>query len=62
MGLALDEPRTNDEKVEAEGLSFLLSSDVADMIRSYGSLSIDYRDRPFFLKGFHLSLAGAHSC
>lgn len=34
MSLALDEPRTNDEKVEAEGLSFLLSSDVADMIRS----------------------------
>jgi hypothetical protein len=62
MGLALDEPRTNDEKVETDGLSFLLSTDVADMIRSYGSLSIDYRDRPFFLKGFQLSFAGLRSC
>jgi Fe-S cluster assembly iron-binding protein IscA len=62
MGLALDEPKTNDEKMEAEGLSFLLASDVADTIRSYGSLSIDYLDRPFFLKGFRLSLAGARSC
>ena len=62
MGLVLDEPKTNDEKVEAEGLSFVLSSDVADTIKSYGSLSIDYRDSPSFLKGFHLSLAGARSC
>jgi hypothetical protein len=33
---------------------------VGDVIRSYGSLSIHYVDRPFFMKGFQLSLAGAN--
>jgi len=61
MGLALDEPKAHDETVKAEGLSFLLSTDVADAIRSYGSLSIDYQNRPF-MKGFRFSLAGAHTC
>ena len=62
MGLALDEPKTDDEKVEAEGLSFVLAPPVADAIGAHGGLSIDYRDRPFFLKGFQFSLAGARSC
>jgi hypothetical protein len=62
MGLALDEPKASDEKVEAEGLSFVVSSEVGDMIRSYGSLSIDYMDRPFFMKGFKLSLQGVRAC
>jgi hypothetical protein len=62
MGLALDEPEQSDEKVEAEGLSFLLSPHVADAIRTYGGLSIDYRDRPSFLRGFQFSLTKAGSC
>ena len=62
MGLALDEPKTGDEEVKSEGLSFLLSTDVAETIKSYGGLAIDYLDRPFFLKGFKLSLTGTRSC
>jgi hypothetical protein len=61
MGLALDEPGRDDEKVETEGFSFVLSPRVADAIRTYGGLSIDYRDRPSFLRGFEFSPAGA-SC
>jgi hypothetical protein len=45
MGLALDEPKANDEKIEAEGFSFIMASDVADTIRSYGNLLIDYMER-----------------
>ena len=61
MGLALDEPKTNDEKIEVEGFTFIAAGDVADLIRSHGSLSIDYVEG-LFKKGFQLSLAGQHTC
>jgi Fe-S cluster assembly iron-binding protein IscA len=61
MGLALDEPKAHDEKIEAEGFSFVAAGDVADLIRSAGSLSIDYVEG-FFKKGFQLSLAGRRTC
>ena len=61
MGLALDEPKANDERIEVEGFSFLVASEVADVVRSCGKLFIDYKDRPW-AKGFQLSLAGKSSC
>jgi hypothetical protein len=61
MGLTLDEPKANDKRVEAEGFSFIVASEVADIIRLYGKLLIDYNDRPW-AKGFRLSLAGKSSC
>jgi hypothetical protein len=61
MGLTLDEPELNDERIEVEGFSFIVASEVADMIRSYGKLLIDYKDRPW-AKGFQLSFAGKSSC
>ena len=61
MGLALDEPKADDERIEAEGFSFLVASEVADLIRSFGSLLIDYKDRPW-AKGFQLSFSGKGSC
>jgi hypothetical protein len=61
MGLALDEPKANDEKIEAEGLFFVADSDVADLIRSSGGLSIDYA-KGWFRKGFQLNLLGQGSC
>jgi hypothetical protein len=61
MGLALDEPKANDERIEVEGFSFLMASEVADVIRSYGKLLIDYKDRPW-AKGFQLSLPGKGAC
>lgn len=61
MGLALDEPKANDKRIEVEGLSFLMDSEVADMIRSFGNLFIDYQDR-LWAKGFQLSFPGERLC
>jgi hypothetical protein len=61
MGLALDEPKANDERIEVEGFSFIVASEVADLIRSYGKLLIDYKDRPW-AKGFQLSFPGKGVC
>jgi Fe-S cluster assembly iron-binding protein IscA len=61
MGLALDELKANDEKIEVEGFSFIMASEVAGTIRSYGSLLIDYVEKPLE-KGFQLSLSGKVSC
>jgi Fe-S cluster assembly iron-binding protein IscA len=61
MGLALDEPKTNDEKVDADGLSFIATGEVAETIRSYGGVSIDYVDGPF-KKGFRLALVEQDGC
>jgi Fe-S cluster assembly iron-binding protein IscA len=61
MGLALDEPKTNDEKIEAEGFSFVIAPDVAETIRSYGNLFIDYTEHSW-MKGFQLSLLGKGTC
>jgi hypothetical protein len=61
MGLALDEPKANDEKIEVEGFSFIMASEVADTIRTYGNLFIDYMEQPW-KEGFELSLSGKVSC
>ncbi len=61
MGLALDEPKKDDERFEAEGFSFIAASEVADQIRSSGSLLVDYTDLPW-ARGFKLSLPGTRSC
>jgi hypothetical protein len=61
MGLVLDEPRENDQKIESEGFSFVVASDVADMIRSYGNVLIDYKDH-LWTKGFHVTFPGRGPC
>ncbi len=61
MGLALDEQKEGDEHTIAEGLSFIMDSEVGEMIRSYGPLLVDYKNN-FFTKGFLLTLQGAGSC
>jgi len=61
MGLALDEPKADDERFEAEGFSIIVASEVADIIRPYGRLLIDYKDRPW-AKGFQLSFPGKGPC
>jgi hypothetical protein len=61
MGLALDEPKADDERFEAGGFSFIAASEVVDVIRSYGKLLIDYKDRSW-AKGFQLSFRGKGSC
>ncbi len=61
MGLALDEPKATDENIEVEGLSFIVTSEVGDTIRSYGPLFVDYKNSPW-MKGFQLTLQGIGSC
>jgi hypothetical protein len=61
MGLALDEPKADDERIEVGGFSFIIAPEVRDTIRSYGNLSIDYIEHPW-AKGFHLSLLGKAPC
>jgi hypothetical protein len=61
MGLALDEPKASDERIELEGFSFIMASEVADTIRSYGNLFIDYLEQPWE-KGFQLSFQGKVPC
>ncbi len=61
MGLVLDEPKAMDEKMEAEGFFFTMISDVAHIIRTQGSLVIDYKNT-FWNKGFQLSLSGIGMC
>ncbi len=61
MGLALDERKEGDEHVVKEGLSFIMNSEVAEMIRSYGPLFVDYKNN-FLAKGFQLTLEGTGSC
>jgi hypothetical protein len=61
MGLALDEPRENDGRIEVEGVSLIVASDVADIIRSCGDLFIDYKNH-LWSKGFQLSFSGTGSC
>ncbi len=61
MGLALDELKANDKKIDVEGFSFVMASEVADTIRSYGTLFIDYIEHPWE-KGFQLSFEGKVSC
>ncbi len=61
MGLALDERKEGDEHLETEGLSFIMNSEVAEMIRSYGPLFVDYKN-DFWAKGFLLTLLGTGSC
>ncbi len=61
MGLALDEPRTSDEKIDADGISFVATKEVAKTIRSSGGVSIDYIDSRF-AKGFRLNLRDRGAC
>lgn len=61
MGLALDERKEGDEQVVTEGLSFIMNSEVAEIIRSYGPLFVDYKNN-FLTKGFLLTLQGTRSC
>ncbi len=61
LGLALDERKKGDEQIVAEGFSFIMDSEVAEIIRSYGPLFVDYKNS-FFTKGFQLTLQGAGAC
>ncbi len=61
MGLALDEPGRDDQKMEAEGFLFVAAPDVGDLIRSHGGVSIDYLNG-ILRKGFQLALTGVQQC
>jgi hypothetical protein len=61
MGLALDEPKADDERIEVGSFSFIIAPEAVNTIRSYGNLFIDYMEHPW-TKGFQLSLLGKAPC
>jgi len=61
MGMALDELKANDKKIEVEGFSFIMASEVADTIRSHGDLFIDCMEQSSEM-GFQLSFKGQPCC
>ncbi len=61
MGLALDERKEGDEQMGTDGFSFFMNSEVAEIIRSYGPLFVDYKNN-FLAKGFKLTLEGTGPC
>ncbi len=47
MALALDEPQDDDEQIESEGITFLVAPDVSKLVKTYGSVTVDYKDYPW---------------
>ena len=45
MGLALEEPRNEDESREIDGVRVAFPADVADILRIYGDATIDHDPR-----------------
>lgn len=57
FGIALDEQKENDKKVQAEDLNFIIEEEIASQINT---IHIDYKD--FFLnKGFQVYAEGYNS-
>jgi hypothetical protein len=61
MGLVLDEPTANDEKIEVQGTSLIMVAEVANIIRAQGGIFIDYRNN-WWKRGYRLSLSGQGAC
>jgi Fe-S cluster assembly iron-binding protein IscA len=61
LGLALDEPKEDDEYYETGELSFILGPSVMRAAKAYGSILIDYVDN-IFGKGFRISFTAAAAC
>lgn len=58
FGMALDEPKDQDLKIEAGGFKFLVEEDLGHL---YNNLSVDYNDR-WLKKGFIIGPEGKSSC
>lgn len=61
MGMALDESKKEDKTYEKDGIKFILSPEISDIINSYGQLNIDYKES-FFTKGFRINFNGTGCC
>jgi len=46
MGMALDEPKQDDQVIDFGAYRFLMAPDVAEMARQLGGVSVDYVDEP----------------
>lgn len=57
MGLALDEPRDDDDQYEIDGLKFLVGAHDRSLIASGAGVNIEYT-KSFFGEGFWVSLLG----
>lgn len=45
--MALDEPKDEDETHEIHGITLLVDKSVAEMVKNYGHVKIDYLDYPW---------------
>ncbi len=59
MGLALDEPRQDDERHEQGGVTFLIPREIRSWLRGGTELQVDFNR---FWKQFTVSLGGGYSC
>lgn len=58
MGLALDEPGENDERIEKEDLLFIVEKRITN---NFSEIKVDFR-ASWFGKGFVVNAAGASFC
>ncbi len=59
--MALDEPKQADQVQEAGAVKFVLAPDVAEIVRQYGGVQIDYVDEEH-RRGYTLQLARQGGC
>lgn len=61
MGMALDEPKDDDETVEQGGMTFVMAPDVVGIARQSGGVSIDYVDDGY-RKGYMVKMGAGGDC
>lgn len=59
--MTLDESKENDIFYEQDGVKFLISHDISELINHYGLLTVDYVET-FYSKGFKLKLKNVSCC
>ena len=55
MGLALDEPKSDDEEVSRDGISFLFSPSVRQIVGDFGDVLVEYSR---YLQGLQVTFSG----
>jgi Fe-S cluster assembly iron-binding protein IscA len=61
VGMALDEPKEDDEKIEQSGMTFVMAPDVVGAAKQSGGVSIDYVDDGY-RKGYMINLGAGGDC
>ena len=59
--MALDEPKEEDDVLDNNGITFVMDTQTADILRQSGGLTIDYVDESY-RRGYMLKLGSANDC